>query len=103
MQRMRLSIDFARESAHRRRGGLPPISLAAFQQARDARPAWQCGWDHLHTYALAQYRIAVAEQCGGQPVRGSLRMAWAAACAPDLTVERILRVARPVHSEATAQ
>jgi glycosyltransferase involved in cell wall biosynthesis len=92
LRKMRLSIDFARELAKRRRGGLSPISLADFQRQRDARPVWERGWDRLHTYALAQYRVAVAEQCGGRPIRGGLRLAWAAACAPDLTAERIVRV-----------
>jgi hypothetical protein len=94
MSRMRLSIDYACESAKRRRGGLSPISLADFQRARDARPIWERSWERVHAYALAQYRIAVAEQCGGRPIRGGIRLAWAAACAPELTAERLLRLAR---------
>jgi len=93
MRRMRLSIDFACELAKRRRAGQPAISLADFQHAREARPMWRRGWDQLHAYALGQYRLAVAEQCGGRPVWGGLRLAWAAACAPQLTVQRIGRMA----------
>jgi glycosyltransferase involved in cell wall biosynthesis len=103
MRRMRLSIDYARESARRRRGGQPPISLADYQRQRDARPVWERSWDRLHAYALAQYRVAVAEQCGGRPIRGGMRLAWAATCAPNLTAERIVRVLRNVSGRKQLQ
>jgi glycosyltransferase involved in cell wall biosynthesis len=94
MSRMRLSIDFACELARRRRTGEPPISPDEFQTHRDARPAWQRGWDRLQCYALGQYRMAVAELCGHRPVRGRARLAWAAACAPGLTAHRLARILR---------
>jgi glycosyltransferase involved in cell wall biosynthesis len=94
MKRMRLSIDFACEVARRRRAGKPPISIEEFQTRRRSRPLWLRGRDHLHAYALSQYRMAVAEQCGGRPVRGSLRLAWAATCAPHLTAQRVQRMLR---------
>jgi glycosyltransferase involved in cell wall biosynthesis len=94
MRKMRLSIDYACELARRRRAGRPTISLADFQSQRDARPLWQRGADQLYAYALSQYRLAVAEQCGGRPLRGRIRLAWAAACAPRLTAQRIHRMFR---------
>jgi glycosyltransferase involved in cell wall biosynthesis len=92
MRRMRQSIDYACESARRRRAGLAAISLADFQREREARSLWLRGGERLHAYALRQYRLAVAEQCGGQPVWGGLRLAWAAACSPKLTAQRIARM-----------
>jgi hypothetical protein len=94
MRRMWLSIDYACESARRRRAGQAAISLADFQRERDARSLWQRGAERMHAYALRQYRLAVAEQCGGQPVWGSMRLAWAAACSPTLSVQRIARMLR---------
>jgi glycosyltransferase involved in cell wall biosynthesis len=94
MRRMRLSIDYSCELARRRRANRPPISLDAFQAEREARPAWQRVSDRLQAYALSQYRLAVAQQCGGRPLVGSLRLVWAAACAPKLTAERIARILR---------
>jgi glycosyltransferase involved in cell wall biosynthesis len=91
MDRVRLSIDFACELARRRSGGLPPISVEAFKQQRAARPWWQRRWERLQNYALQQYRAASADLYGGRPLRGRARLAWAAACAPQLAAERIAR------------
>jgi glycosyltransferase involved in cell wall biosynthesis len=94
MDRVRLSIDYACESARRRRNGLPPISIETFKQQRDARPWWRQRWDGLENYALQQYRVASADMYGGRPLRGRARLAWAAVCAPQLTAARIARVVR---------
>jgi glycosyltransferase involved in cell wall biosynthesis len=96
MRRMRLSIDYACELARGRRAGLRPVPLDKFRALRDKRPWWQRGWDALHTYALAQYRVAVADLYGGRPLRGRLRLAWAAICGPSLTWQRIKRMARRI-------
>jgi glycosyltransferase involved in cell wall biosynthesis len=94
MRRMRLSIDYACESARRRRAKLAAISLADFEAQRQAQPLWRRASERLHAYALAQYRLAVAERCGGQALRGNLRLAFAAACAPQLTIQRVTRMLR---------
>jgi glycosyltransferase involved in cell wall biosynthesis len=94
LRRMRLSIDYACELARARRAGLRPLSLEKFLFSRDSRPWWRQAWDGLHTYALGQYRRAIADVYGGRPMRGRLRLAWSAACAPGLTVQRISRSLR---------
>jgi glycosyltransferase involved in cell wall biosynthesis len=94
MRRMRLSIDYACEMARSRWAGLRPVPLDKFRAQRDRRPWWQRGWESLQTHARDQYRVAIAELYGGRPVRGRLRLAWAALCAPALTVQRLIRMLR---------
>lgn len=92
MRKMRLSIDYARELARRRNEGLQPVSLVHFQTERNQRPALARLLDEADLHARQQYRVAVGEMYSGRPVRGRLRLAWAAICAPRLTCERIARV-----------
>jgi hypothetical protein len=91
MQRMRFSIDYARELARRRTSGLPTISVEEFQAQRDQRgPLSQIAM-RIDLYARSHYRLAVAEIHGGRPAVGYLRMAWASMCQPVLFVERVVR------------
>jgi glycosyltransferase involved in cell wall biosynthesis len=94
MRRMRLSVNYACESARRRQGGLPAISFEEYQIQRDARPLWQRAAEAIDLHARAQYRVALAELYGGRRLRGSARLGWAAICAPQLTVERFARVVK---------
>jgi glycosyltransferase involved in cell wall biosynthesis len=94
MRRMRLSIEYARELARCRRLARPPVSLSDFQRQRAARPTWRRIADGLHCYALGQYRLAIAELYGGRPLRGRMRLAWAAACGPQLAAQRVARMLR---------
>jgi hypothetical protein len=92
MRRMRFSIELACELARRRQVGLPMIKPEDFQALRNARPWWRRATAAVDLHARCQYRLALAELHGRQPLVGSARMAWAALCAPQLTIERLARI-----------
>lgn len=102
MRRMRTSVLYACESARRRQVGMPPISFDDFQARRNARPPWQRLAETVNIHARNQYRAALAELYGGRRIRGAARLAWAAACAPRLTFERIIRATKPARREVKA-
>jgi hypothetical protein len=89
-------IALACELARRREAGLPSISPEEFQAQRNARPMWRRCSERIDIHARCQYRIALAEMYGCNPVRGRARLLWAAACSPRLTIERLIRVLRKV-------
>ncbi|HMP05364.1 MAG TPA: hypothetical protein PJ982_03355 [Lacipirellulaceae bacterium] len=91
MSRLRFGIDYARELARRRRNGLPPLSVEEYQANLERRPWWRRLAERVDIYARSHYRLALAEIYGGRRARGAVRMAWAAACQPKLTAERIGR------------
>jgi hypothetical protein len=93
MRRMRQSIALACELARRRQAGLPPVSVEEFQARWDSRPWWRRVGESVDVYARCQYRLALAELYGGQALRGTTRLAWAALCGPKLTFERLARTA----------
>ena len=93
MRQMRISVAYACESARRRQGGLPALSFDEYTAQRDARPWWQRTAETIELHARCQYRVGLAELYGGHRLRGSARLAWAAACSPQLTFQRIARVA----------
>jgi glycosyltransferase involved in cell wall biosynthesis len=95
MRRMRTSVLYACESARRRQVGMPPISFDDFRARRDARPRWQQVFESIDIHARNQYRYALAEMYGGRRFRGAARLAWAAACAPRLSMERVVRIMKP--------
>jgi hypothetical protein len=88
---MRFSVDYACECARRRRRGQPEISPEQFAAAREARPVSRKLADAVDLHARLQYRIAQAEILGDHPWRGRARLAWAALCAPDLTLRHLAR------------
>jgi hypothetical protein len=92
MLRMRRAVDYACDRTMRRKAGRPAISFDEFVARRQAAPWWQRATEAVDAHARAQYRAAVAEFCGGRPLLGYTRLAWAAACAPGLTVRRIGRI-----------
>jgi glycosyltransferase involved in cell wall biosynthesis len=94
MRRMRFSIDYACELARRRHTGRQSITPEDFAASRDARPWWERATEALDLHARTQYRLAVAEQHGRRRLIGAARLAWAALCSPQLTLERISRVFR---------
>lgn len=102
MRRMRTGVLYACESARRRQGGMPPETFEEFQARRNSRPRWQRVCESIDIHARNQYRCALAELYGGRRLRGTARLGWAAICAPRLTFERVLRVARPARREANA-
>jgi hypothetical protein len=89
---MRFAIDFACELARRREAGLPAITPEEFQVQREARGWYQWVRDAIDIYSRRQYRTAVVEFYGAHRWRGAARLAWAAVCAPQLTIERLERM-----------
>jgi glycosyltransferase involved in cell wall biosynthesis len=100
MRRMRLSVAYAVECARRRQNNLPTISFEQFQAERLARPRWQQIAESIDIHARSQYRVAQAELYGGRRVRGTARLAWAALCSPQLTLERMVRMVKPASRAA---
>jgi glycosyltransferase involved in cell wall biosynthesis len=94
MRRMRFSVEYACELARRRRGGQPPISPEVYEMQLRSRPWWRRAYESLDLHGRCQYRLAQAELYGRRPLRGKLRLSWAAACSPGLTLARIRRVFR---------
>ncbi len=99
MRLSRFRIALACELARRRQSGLPPITAEEFQLQRDARPWWRRAAETVNIHARNQYRIAQAEIYGDHPLLGRARLAWAALCAPRLTVERLARICTSKSSE----
>jgi glycosyltransferase involved in cell wall biosynthesis len=95
MAEARFYIDYACELGRRRRTGTPPISSDEFRSIQAARPWWRRRGEAINIQARCQYRIALAELHSNHRWRGSVRMAWAAFCAPRLTFERITRIVKP--------
>jgi hypothetical protein len=95
MAEARFYIDYACELGRRRRTDLTPISSDEFRALRAARPWWRRCGEAINIHARCQYRIALTELHSNRRWRGSVRMAWAALCAPRLTFERIARIAQP--------
>jgi glycosyltransferase involved in cell wall biosynthesis len=100
MRRMRFSIAFACELARRRQAGEPAVSPEEFQAQLNGRSWWWKALEAADLHARCQYRLALAELLGDSRIRGALRMAWAATCSPQLTIERIGRMIR--YSDADA-
>jgi glycosyltransferase involved in cell wall biosynthesis len=103
MRRMRTSIDYACELARRRQAGEPAIAYDAYVASRAARAWWRRAAEAVDIHARSQYRLAIAEMYGRRPVRGMCRMAWAAACQPRLSFERVVRMLRRRRSSGVGQ
>jgi len=94
MTGLRASIAFVCDRARRRQAGIPPVSRDEFLAERRAGPFWRRALFAMEGYAMTQYRRAMVDILGPWRIRGYLRLAWAAACSPSLTWQRIARVAR---------
>jgi len=92
MARMRFSIKFACELARRREAGLPVIGPEEFQFQCEARGWYRRVRDAIDIYSRRQYRTAIVEFYGARRWRGAARLAWAAICGPQLTIERLERM-----------
>jgi hypothetical protein len=95
MAEARFYIDYACELGRRRRTGATPISSDEFRALRAARTWWRRRGEAINIHARCQYRIALTELHSNRRWRGSVRMAWAALCAPRLTFERVARIVQP--------
>lgn len=92
MMRMHRHIQYAIDCAKRRQNGQPEREYSEFESQLGQR-AWPERFsERLHVYAMTQYRLAVAEIQGRRPLLGRFRLAWAAACSPTRTLQRIRRV-----------
>ncbi|OEU52054.1 MAG: hypothetical protein BA871_04630 [Desulfuromonadales bacterium C00003096] len=90
----RMRVNHACHSAAQRAEGLPEISFDTFVAEQHRRSFLQRAGNAMDTYALAQYRHALAEILGSHRVLGYARLAWAAMCAPRRTSQRIYRKLR---------
>lgn len=89
---MRFSYEYAIELAMRRHNNLPPITPDEFAGLKENQP-WYRRWaESLDIHARCQYRHAMEELYGNHPLRGRLRLMWAALCSPRLTTQRIGRM-----------
>ena len=94
MLRMRRSIAYAAELAQLRQADMPPISYETFVETLDNAPLSHRIAERARVFALTQYRIAVADQCGGRKIAGTLRLGFAALFSPQRTFDRIGRMMR---------
>ncbi len=94
MAELRCRISHACHRARCRQQQLPTISYEKYMAARRAAPIWRRLADKLDAYAMAQYRIALADMLGSHRLRGYGRLAWAASASPRLTGQRLARVVR---------
>jgi glycosyltransferase involved in cell wall biosynthesis len=94
MNEVRARIAYACDAARRRRRGAATIAYEDFCQLRQQTPWWRKASERLETYAMVQYRKSQPEILGAAPLTGYARLAWAAACSPKLTWQRINRVVR---------
>lgn len=91
---MRFSVKFAIELARRRRMQLPAISPEEFREMQKSRPWSAKAAEAAEYYARTQYRLAVEEMYGNNPIRGRARLVWAALWSPKLTIQRLKRTLR---------
>ena len=89
---MRFSCDFAIELRRRRSLQLPAITPEQYQEMKDSRPWFQKTAEAIEIYARTQYRLAIEEMYGNNPLRGRFRLVWAALCSPQLTFQRLRRM-----------
>jgi glycosyltransferase involved in cell wall biosynthesis len=95
VREVRRRIGFACEQARRRRNGEAPVEYDEYLAKRQAAPLWQRIGEGLDSYAMGQYRRALAETLGVRPWRGYARLAWAALCSPWRTGQRLSRLLGP--------
>lgn len=92
MIHMRRRIAYTCECARRRRDGRTPIGFEQFVAQRGGEMGFVGRLaEHVEIHARRQYWRALEESLGKYPIRGYLRLGWAAACSPSLTFRRIAR------------
>jgi hypothetical protein len=94
MAEVRARVAYSCELARRRRQQRPLLAYEEFRDLRKSEPYWKRLHESLEVYARAQYRKAMGEVLGDRPWLGRARVAWAAACAPRMTWQRISGVVR---------
>ncbi|MCD4755172.1 MAG: glycosyltransferase [Deltaproteobacteria bacterium] len=91
---VRMRVNHACHCAAQRAEGLPEISFDTFVAEQHRRSFLQRAGNAMDTYALAQYRHALAEILGSPRILGYARLAWSAMCAPRRTLHRMYRTIR---------
>jgi glycosyltransferase involved in cell wall biosynthesis len=94
MAEIRQRIAYSCDAAERRATKRSAITYEEYVAERSQAPLWRRLGRALDVYAMLQYRRAVAEMLGSRPALGYARLAWAATCSPQLTSQRVVRVAR---------
>ncbi|MBN2476311.1 MAG: WecB/TagA/CpsF family glycosyltransferase [Pirellulales bacterium] len=94
MAELRTRIAFVCDRARRQQARLTQIGYDEFLALRRVGPFWRRTAQGMEGHAMAQYRIAQVDILGPRRLRGYARLAWAAACSPPLTLQRIARTAR---------
>lgn len=102
MMRMHRSIAYAVDRARRRQTDQSPISYEEFFQSLDNAPFIKRFAEQMHVFALAQYRLAVADRCGGKKIAGTLRLILSALCSPQRTIERVGRMLSSTPQQAAS-
>lgn len=96
MDRMRLSIDFARARAEARARGNDELGLDEFLALRRGRGFRGRISDSATNISLSHYRRAVAERNGPSPVKAIPHLVVAGTTRPDLVLRRLARQRRRV-------
>ena len=91
---VRSRIFYACELAKCRRQHRDAISYEEFLTLRSRESVWRRAEEAVQIYAQSQYRRALPEILGTQPVVGYARLVWAATCSPLLTWNRVRRTVR---------
>ncbi len=94
MKRMYRHIAYAIERAKNRQAGNPLPSYEEFESQLEKRPIWVRATESAHIYALANYRLAIAEIHSGNKFKGVTRLVFSACCSPARTWHRIARMLR---------
>ena len=102
MKRMHRHIAYAIERAKHRQAGASAPSFEEFESELEKRPVWVRATENVHIYALANYRLAIAEIHGGNKLKGVTRLAFSACCSPARTWHRIARMLRGDSGKASA-
>jgi glycosyltransferase involved in cell wall biosynthesis len=91
MAEVRARVAYSCELARRRRQKLNSLTYEEFRAQQRGERWWKRMIESWEIHARTEYRKAQTEILGGHPARGYARLAWAAACSPMLTWQRIWR------------
>lgn len=100
MKKMRRGIDYARRLAERRRAGQQPPDYEEFIQELDRAPVHLRLAEAIDACARSSYRAGIGDMYGRRRLRGGIKVALAAALAPQLTLQRITRMLGGGHRTA---
>ena len=94
LKEVQMQYAYACDCSQRRRSGLPEIAIHKFAENYKTQHFWRRAARFLDLYSLAQYRCALSEILNSQWIKGYSRIAAAAICSPQRTLQRIVRAWR---------